>query len=230
MVTRRNGPGGWPAAAASTPPPSGSGGSSSGCLPGSWPPRSAFSPPEARCSPPPIASPCSKRPPAASAHPANPLAPATSSRPTRTTRMRQMRALVPWPQLASPGVAPPVAADDEFLECTETVSSRPRRGIGVLKRGAEVGGEVACFAGLALCPEGFRRGRRRAGNDVEDGLRVRAAEPGPFEVQQRRHAPAAREPVAPVTVRVDRDDGLCVPRRALRYRRQAVEQVARQDW
>jgi hypothetical protein len=54
----------------------------------------------------------------------------------------------------------------------------------------------------------------------------RFAEAGPFEVQQRRHALIAREPVAPVTVRVDRDDCPCVQRRALRYRRQAVEQRA----
>jgi hypothetical protein len=51
--------------------------------------------------------------------------------------------------------APPVAPDDEFLECTETVSTHPRTGIGVFKRDAEVGGEVGCFANLALCPEDF---------------------------------------------------------------------------
>jgi hypothetical protein len=52
-------------------------------------------------------------------------------------------------------VAPPVAPDDEFLECTETVSSHPRTGIGVFKRDAEVGGEVGRVADLALCPEDF---------------------------------------------------------------------------
>ena len=52
-------------------------------------------------------------------------------------------------------VAPPVAPDDEFLECTETVSTHPRTGIGVFKRDAEVGGEVGCVANLALCPEDF---------------------------------------------------------------------------
>jgi hypothetical protein len=132
--------------------------------------------------------------------------------------------------------------DDELLEFTETVSSHPRRGIGVFKRDAEVGGEVGCFTDLALCSEGFRRGRRRTGNDVENALHVRAAEPGqeepvidrfaeasPFEVQQCRHASIAREPVAPVTVRVNRDDCPCMQRRALRYRRQAIEQMARHD-
>jgi hypothetical protein len=53
-------------------------------------------------------------------------------------------------------VAPPVAPDDEFLECAETVSSHPRTGIGAFKRDAEVGGEVGCVANLALCPEDFR--------------------------------------------------------------------------
>ena len=52
-------------------------------------------------------------------------------------------------------VAPPVAPDDEFLGCTETVSSHPRTGIGVFKRDAEVGDEVGCVANLALCPEDF---------------------------------------------------------------------------
>ena len=52
-------------------------------------------------------------------------------------------------------VAPPVAPDDEFLECTETVSSHPGTGIGVFKRDAEVGDEVGCVANLALCPEDF---------------------------------------------------------------------------
>ena len=80
--------------------------------------------------------------------------------------------------LASPGVTPPVAPGDEFLQSTETVGSHPRMGIGVLEREAEIGGEVGRVADLAFGAEGFRRGRRRTGNDVENGLRIRAAEPG----------------------------------------------------
>jgi hypothetical protein len=78
---------------------------------------------------------------------------------------------------------------------------------------------------------GFQGGRRRTGDDVEHGLRLRTAEPGQeepvinrfaeaglFEVQQRGHACIAREPVPPVTIRMERDDCLCVQRCALRYR------------
>lgn len=62
------------------------------------------------------------------------------------------------PELASPGVAPPVAPDDEFLESTETVRSHPGGEVWALERDAEVGDEVGGVTDLALCPEGFRGG------------------------------------------------------------------------
>jgi hypothetical protein len=112
----------------------------------------------------------------------------------------------------------------------------------VSKRDAKVGGEVGCIANLALGPEDLPGDRGGTGNDVENGLLVRAAEPDqeepvvdrlaeprPLEVKQRRHALIAREPVAPVAVRVHRDDRLCGQRRALRDRHQAVEQRAAHD-
>ena len=60
------------------------------------------------------------------------------------------------PELASPGVAPPVVPGGEFLESAETLSSHPGTGAGVFKRNAKVGGDVGCLANLALCPEGLR--------------------------------------------------------------------------
>jgi len=96
---------------------------------------------------------------------------------------------------------------------------------------------VGRVADLALSSEDVRINRRGLGDEVEHGRRVRAAEPdeeepvigrlaeaGPLEVQQRRHGLAARQPVAPVAVRVYGNCTPCVVGCALGYRPQAVEE------
>jgi hypothetical protein len=98
---------------------------------------------------------------------------------------------------------------------------------------------VGRFADLALCPEGFLGRPRRLRDHVENDLSVRSAEAdeeepvigrlakaGPFEVKQRGHGSVVRQPVAPVAVRMDRDDGLRGQRGAVGDCCQTVEQTA----
>ena len=76
-------------------------------------------------------------------------------------------------------------------------------------------------------------------DDIENGFHVRPAEaeqeepvidrfakPSPFKVEQRRDPPIVGQPVAPVTVCVDRNLGHCSKRRPLCNRCQTVEQMA----
>jgi hypothetical protein len=52
-----------------------------------------------------------------------------------------------------------------------------REPAGTFEPGPEVGGEMGRFANLALRSQGFLRGRRRVGDEVENDLHVRAARP-----------------------------------------------------
>lgn len=67
-------------------------------------------------------------------------------------------------------MAPPVARVEEFLKPTETLSCHSGTEAGAFEREAEVGGEVGRVANLALCPQGFLRGHRCTGDDVENGF------------------------------------------------------------
>ncbi len=97
-------------------------------------------------------------------------------------------------RVASPGVAPPVAPDDEFIGGTEPVRSHPRPRTGVLKREAEIGSEVSHCVSLAFCSESFQRVRRRMGDDLETpsrfALLTRVLRSG-MSLALLCHAPAA---------------------------------------
>lgn len=106
--------------------------------------------------------------------------------------------------------------------------AHPRMGDGVFKRQPKTGGEVGRLANLARRPQGLPRGLRRPGDDIENDLPVRAAEPGqaepvidrlpetgPSKIQRRRHTSTTREPVAPMAVPTDRNNWTCAAPRWL---------------
>lgn len=109
----------------------------------------------------------------------------------------------------------------------------------MFKCDAEVGREVGRFADLAVCSQEFQRGRGCASNDIENGFHMGAAvtgqkepiidrfsEASPFEVQQGRDAAIIREPVPPMTICMDWNEGLRARRCSIGNRCQAIEQMA----